>query len=313
MNGENTCIVVGASGFIGSYLLDALCGRGCKVIALTRNVRLAKNDSQHVEWVVGNIEDQNIWNKILVNNGILIYLAHSENMQNDNFIKSLSSLADNARAIGLKKIIYCSTASVFGKVNDENITELTRCDPLTIYEKNKLLTEKVLIQKINNQVELIILRPTAVFGCNGKNLNYLLDRVIKKRKLLNYIIRSLYGNRKLNLIYVENLVAVIVHFINSKEKYYSEIYIVSEDDEIINNYVEIEKILLDTIFGSNTKQTKISIPKYVLKIILYCRGRSNVNPYRVYNNKKLLNLGIKKPYSLKDAIIKYATVYVAKK
>ena len=70
----------------------------------------------------------------------------------------------------IKRLIHCSTAVVAGRVNDNIVTEQTECNPRTEYEKTKYQIEQILTQKARNHFPLTILRPTAVFGENGKNL-----------------------------------------------------------------------------------------------------------------------------------------------
>lgn len=309
MDKNTTCIVIGASGFIGGHLTRELIKSYERVIALTRNHKL-KTLPKEIQWIIGDVKEHNIWQRVLKKDAVLIFLANINDEKIYQIKESIKEMIKQSKLIGLKRIIYCSTADVAGSAKDIIITEQTKSLPKTKYEIIKYEIENVLIAENNNDIELVILRPTAVFGSGGKNLRLMINRILHRCNFINYIARTVNGRRKLNLLYVENFISAIMSFIETDKIYKSEIFIISEDEEEINNYIDVENILSQKLLHKKQKRPTIYFPSCILKFILILKGKSNTNPNRVYSNQKLLKTGYMKKYPLEKAIRKYASEYM---
>ena len=309
MGNNTTCIVIGASGFIGGHLTRELIKSYEKVIALTRNDKL-KILPKKIQWIIGDVKEHNIWQRVLKKDAVLIFLANINDEKIYQINESIKEMIKQSKLIGVKRIIYCSTADVVGCAKDTIVTEQTKSLPKTKYEIRKYEIENTLITENNNDIELVILRPTAVFGSGGKNLRLMIDRILHRCNFINYIARIVSGRRKLNLLYVENFISAIMSFIETDKIYKSEIFIISEDEEEINNYIDVENILIQELLSKKPKQPTIYMPSCILKFILILKGKSNTNPNRIYSNQKLLKTGYMKTYPLEKAIRKYASEYM---
>ena len=67
------------------------------------------------------------------------------------------------KKIKAKRIIYASSGSVYGISKKPNVTEKTELKPISLYNKVKMITERVLIS-FNKEFEIFIIRPATVCG-----------------------------------------------------------------------------------------------------------------------------------------------------
>ena len=62
-----------------------------------------------------------------------------------------------------KHFIYASSGSVYGIKKERNVTEDLSLDPISTYNKTKMISEKV-IESYKDHVKYHIVRPTTVCG-----------------------------------------------------------------------------------------------------------------------------------------------------
>lgn len=284
--------VIGASGFIGKHLLTYLSQQSVyKIKALTR-----KNNqisSPELIWVEGDLLNPDSLNNFIEEDSIVINLAYLAGQDN---IKAMTDLALICNQKKISRFIHVSTASVIGRTDEDIITESTFCNPISAYEKEKLLIETTLLKYSINNFNLCILRPTAVFGPGGKNLLKMFRQLTEGSLPLAYLRSCIFKDRSLNLVYVENVVAAIA-FLMSAKNIDQQIFIVSDDHSPSNNYTAVESKFLSAL-DKKYFFPRLFVPTKLLILGLKILGKSNANPYLKYSDSKLINLGFKKDYSL---------------
>tara|TARA_B100001093_G_scaffold519629_1_gene609548 strand:+ start:81 stop:1025 length:945 start_codon:yes stop_codon:yes gene_type:complete len=72
-------------------------------------------------------------------------------------------LADKAKRAGVKQFIYASSGSVYGIKDEENVTEDLELNPISEYNKTKMVSERVLLS-YSNDMTVQIVRPATVCG-----------------------------------------------------------------------------------------------------------------------------------------------------
>ena len=80
---------------------------------------------------------------------------------------STMRLADFASKSGVKQIIYASSGSVYGIKDEINVTEDLDLDPISEYNKNKMVSERVLLSYKENMI-IQIVRPATVCGLSPR-------------------------------------------------------------------------------------------------------------------------------------------------
>ena len=194
-------------------------------------------------------------------------------------------------SISKASLIHISSASVYGNCRSKVISEISKCSPKNTYQKSKLKDE-IDLQKIanNHSVKLFILRPTEIIG--NKSLNA--KKFIKSYQSASYfkrcIVKSLYGERLSHFVSSEFLIENIKKIIYEDIK--PGIYLVSEDNEELNSFNQIFKILDSKLYiDSKTMKLKLYFPLHFFFLIIFKILRSSEIPLssRFRSNKPIID------------------------
>jgi len=297
-----TVVIIGASGFIGEHLLSSLS----KSTDIEVRVLLHHNSPRNydnINFIEGDLLEPDSLDGLFVKNCTVINLAYLA----QHNIEAMTNLATACAKNQVRRLIHCSTAVVVGEVQMDWASESTLCRPTTEYEHTKLRIENVLLEMADKKFEVLILRPTAVFGPGGENLLRLANSLLTKSLWINYIKSCVFSRRNMNLVCVENVCAALV-FLLDVENIDREVFIISDDDSPINNYRDIE-VQLSVNFGKSYPVPRVFFPKVFLAALLRLVGKPNVNPSLKYSDQKLAALGYKKPQRLDVAIDAFSEWY----
>ena len=213
-------------------------------------------------------------------------------------LATISCCTSNLNPPNVKRLIHCSTAAVVGWSPDNLITE---------YGITKLKIERAIRAAAHDNLEISILRPTSVFGLDGEPLKKLAADLVAGNRLLNYLKSCLFGYRRMNLVHVANVVAAISFLTSYQENVDGEVFIVSDDDAIANNFAEVRRTLMYFLDCPDYALSPIPLPQWVLSLLLRSLGRNNINPNCNYSQSKLQNLGFKRSVIFEDGLMEYAS------
>lgn len=178
---KNKILITGGAGYIGSHVANLLIDQGYSVSIIdsliTGHKNLVPNKSK---LYICDIADRNIVPKIIEEGDfdLLMHFAglirvdesvkEPEKYNNYNCEKTKIFL-DMCFEGGLDKIIFSSTASVYGNPKKDKVSEDDELDPLNPYALSKLRVENFLINKSKNlPIKYIILRYFNVAGADEK-------------------------------------------------------------------------------------------------------------------------------------------------
>ena len=161
---KNIVAVTGGAGFIGSHTVDKLLDAGCHVVVLDNfSTGKMENLSKHKEnqklkvltvdvtdGVFAPLSDiEKEWGPVqrMVHLAAQTSVVHSiENPINDvrqNFVAT-TCVMEYARRKKLKKVVFSSSAAVYGDVETLPVNETDACTPMSPYGVDKLGTEFML-------------------------------------------------------------------------------------------------------------------------------------------------------------------------
>lgn len=285
--------VTGPSSFIGKHLIRSLCELrdiDIRVLVHRHRPEILK-EMADINLVEGDLLRSESLKAFLVPGCTVINLVHLRGISRQDNLNAAANLAVNCAKAGVRRFVHCSTAVVAGKANDNPITEKTRCFPVNEYERTKLDVEALLADKAKGNFDLAILRPTVVFGPGGKNLLKMANDLISGSPMINYLKSCLFGYRRMNLVSVHKVVAALVFLVSREESFDGGIFIVSDDEQPLNSYRDVEKCLMRSLGLRDYRLPMIYFPQYLLSILLKLAGRSNSNPFRNYYDGKLRGAG----------------------
>lgn len=166
-----TVVVTGATGYIGSQLTKKLLELDCKVIRLSRKKPESITGTKDL---ISDIRNLDTWNKLVQEADIIFHLAGDTSINNakdnpeENFLTTvmpIRMLINETKKIGIKKVIFASTVTVYGLTNQLPVSESRLPNPITIYDENKLLAERELLSACTRgDIECVILRLANVYG-----------------------------------------------------------------------------------------------------------------------------------------------------
>lgn len=174
-------LLTGGAGYIGSHVAHTLIDKGHQVTIIdnliTGSQRLVPKKARFIQCDISNKKEIT---KLLKNNtfDVVMHFAglikvdestkFPKKYDNYNYKKAkifLSTCFKN----NLKKIIFSSTAAVYGNPKGKKVSEIDRLSPLNPYAKSKSKLEKYIInESINSNIKYVILRYFNVAGADHK-------------------------------------------------------------------------------------------------------------------------------------------------
>lgn len=208
--------LVGASGFIGSRLIDLIGKENC--------CNIDKNPSEKYNDItsIRDIREINLEPVLpdTVETVILLAAEHRDDVSPISLyyevnVNGTLHVLDAMDKKGITDIIFISSAAVYG-LNKKNPDELFPPDPFSHYGKSKWQAEKLLRewqQKDPPNKSLTIIRPTVAFGeKNQGNVHNLLRQIASGKFLM--IGR---GENRKSMAYVGNVAAFIKFCLETKK------------------------------------------------------------------------------------------------
>ncbi len=208
-------LVTGATGFVGSHLVDAFLRAGHRVRCLVRSpTRLGWLEGKDIELAVGDCTRPETLAPAVVDAEIVVHAAAVTwaARRSDYFRVNasgtyhlLTACGEHARA--LRRFVFISSQAAAGPAADPDrgVTERDPPRPLSAYGESKLLAERH-VASLRDRIPSVILRPSAVYGPrDGNFLPYV--RMAKRGFLLEF------GRvpRTVSLCQVEDLARTVVN------------------------------------------------------------------------------------------------------
>lgn len=272
-------LVTGATGFIGSHLVEALLKRGYEVACLIRRTsNLRWIEGLGVRFIYGDCTDKDTLRGITKGFDYIYHLAGiTKAIRRERYFRENSLGTENIVNItaeenpDIKKFIYLCSLSAFGPSHDGRLpVEDDPPHPVSDYGRSKLLGEEAVLNQ-KNRINVVILRPPAVYGPRDRDI-YFFFKLIKKG-----IIPLWGGERFLSLLFVEDLISCIISAGEKGEG----IYFVS-DGEVYS----LESITEMIAGALGVRTVKLRIPESLLVIVaLISEGY-----YRITSCPPLLNM-----------------------
>ena len=292
-------LITGGCGYKGTVLIPKLLKLGHKVVNFdTQWFGNYLPKHKNLKNLKRNVVD--IDKKDLKNVDCVIHLASIANDPMSEIDKNLSwettalgtkLLLDKCIENKVKRFIYASSGSVYGLKKEKKVTEELDLTPLSLYNKVKMVTEKV-IQSYSSEIETFIIRPATVCGLSPRmrldvTVNILTYKAVKDKVI------TVYGGSQIRPnIHIDDITDLYIFLLNCNKKYCG-IYNAGFENLSVLNIAKIIK-----------KKFPCSI-----KII---KNSNDPRSYRL-NSDKLLRIGFKPQKNINIAIKEISEFFKNKK
>lgn len=308
--------MIGASGFIGTRILELLCKESAKYDC--KNIDLAPSLSFNNITTIGDVRNQHQMDSELHGFDLVVLLAaqHRDDvtptqLYYDTNIGGMEVTLNAMEKNGIKRIIFFSSVAIYG-LNKDCPNEDSPADPFNHYGKSKWQAEQLLAKwhKSHPDWNINIIRPTVVFGeYNRGNVYSLLKQISSGRFLMIG-----KGNNKKSMAYVGNIAAFVKYIIENITTGYNVFNYVDKPDINMNQLVFIISQTLDKHIPA------IHAPYRLAMLMGYCidafakltNRKTTISSARIkkfcatteFNSDKAHSSGFNAPYNLNEGLMR---------
>jgi nucleoside-diphosphate-sugar epimerase len=253
-------VVTGASGFVGSHVVDELLRRGARVRCLLRpSSTLRWLEGKPVELVFVSLEDAAalqaavagaVW---IVHAGGLISARHASEFHAVNVgVTERMLRAALSAGPGLRRFLYVSSLAASGPSRDGMpVTEAHPPRPVSAYGESKLRGEE-LVHQLRDRLPVCCVRPPAVYGPRD-------EVTLKIFRALRWHVRpEVRARGRFSMIYVEDLARAIALALED-DGAVGEIFFASEPD-----VCDFERLGLQLQEAMGTWAVPLRLPGWLL-------------------------------------------------
>jgi dihydroflavonol-4-reductase len=251
-------LVTGANGFTGSHLVKALLHQGNTVIGLVRkSSNLARLSDCNIQLVYGDITDRDALQKAM--NGVYtvfhtaayveIGIVNEAEMERVN-VEGTRAVLEVAQAVGISKLVYCSTIGVFGDTKGQVINETfqrIQTDFSSAYDRTKYQAQQLVDQFAQQGLPVVSILPSGIFGSDDPHFGPVLQQFLKGRLKV-----WAGGERITGIVHVDDLANAMI--LAAQKGKIGAYYIISSGDLTTREMFEIISLA-----------TGIPVPKEVPK------------------------------------------------
>lgn len=167
-------LITGGAGFVGKHLVQKLQERGTKVTILD-NLSTGSTEnipSSGISFFKGDIRSKDDLRKAAADVDAIVHLAATVSVpvcENDpvscteNNVTGTSNVFEVAKEFGIRKVVYASSAAVYGNLDSSSIKEDSATVPVSQYGKSKLENEKTALS-FSGSIDSVGLRFFNIYG-----------------------------------------------------------------------------------------------------------------------------------------------------
>ena len=215
-------LVTGGCGYKGSYLIPLLLEEGHQIISIDTqwfgNYLPNHKNLQNLKVDIRDIDKINM-------NGVdtIIHLANIANDPAVELNPTLSwevnvlagqQLIEKAQRSNVRHFIFASSGSVYGVKEEPNVTEDLELVPISVYNKTKMVAERVFIS-YQDKMQVHCIRPATVCGFSPRmrldvSVNMFTYQALKNKKMTVF-----GGDQTRPNIHIKDIANVYKHFIEN--------------------------------------------------------------------------------------------------
>ncbi len=277
-------LVTGGAGYIGSVLVPKLLDRGWDVtvfdcLLFGREPLAPVADHPRLSVVEGDLRDHEAVAALVEAHPwqAIIHLAAISNDPSSELdpaltravnLDGLEALFRRAKAAAVPRLIYASSASVYGLKQEAEVTEELSLEPLTQYARLKVRGEEILAELIDDSFCGVSVRSATVCGDSPRlrldlTINLLTDHALTRGE-----IRVFGGDQERPNIHIQDLTDFYVELVTAPaERINGEAFNVSRENSSVRDLAEMVRAEIDpklpirTVPTDDTRSYRLSAGK----------------------------------------------------
>lgn len=210
-------MVTGGAGYVGSRLVPWLLADGHQVVVYDRmwfGDGFLPRGNQNLRIIGDDIRNVEAFTKALDGVEAVIHLACISNDTSCGLDEALSTsvnydafepLVIAAKKAGVKRFVFCSSSSVYGSSNADNVTEDHPLIPLTLYNKYKGMCEPLLFKHQAPDFTCVVIRPATVCGPAPRMRFDLTVNILTMHAIMKGVITVFGGNQKRPNLHMDDM------------------------------------------------------------------------------------------------------------
>lgn len=221
-------LVIGGAGYVGSALLKKLLRKGYQVRVLDlfmfgdepiqdmlghKNLEIIQADFRQVDKVVEAMQGVDA----VVHLGAIVgdpACALNEALTIEVNLAATRMIAEVAKASKISRFVFASTCSVYG-ASDELLDERSRLNPVSLYARSKIASEKVLLGMRDARFRPTILRFGTVYGLSGRTRFDLVVNLLVAKAYVDGKITVFGADQWRPFVHVEDTALSIMHVLEA--------------------------------------------------------------------------------------------------
>jgi nucleoside-diphosphate-sugar epimerase len=221
-------LLIGGAGYIGSALVPLLLEKGYKVRMLDLflygkeplgssvkhpNLELIQGDFRQVDKVVFAMRGVDS----VIHLGGLVgdpACALDEQLTLEINLVATRVIAEAAKGFGVNRFIFASTCSVYG-ASDGILDEKSKLNPVSLYAKSKIASEKVLFELESPTFRPTMLRFGTIFGLSGRTRFDLVVNLLTAKAVFDKKITLYGGDQWRPFVHVEDAARSVLVMLES--------------------------------------------------------------------------------------------------
>jgi nucleoside-diphosphate-sugar epimerase len=238
-------LVIGGAGYVGSILVRKLLDRSYSVTVLDAllygdesirefygrpDFELIHDDMRNVEAVVRAMQ----YADAVVHLGALVgdpACALNEKLTLEINLAATRMIAEAARGFGVQRFIFASTCSVYG-ASDQLLDERSALNPVSLYARTKIDSERVLLALNDDRFAPVILRFATVYGLSPRPRFDLVVNLLAAQAVCEKRITIFGGDQWRPFIHVDDAAEAILKCLEAPlQAVKGQIFNVGSDDQ----------------------------------------------------------------------------------
>jgi nucleoside-diphosphate-sugar epimerase len=221
-------LVIGGAGYIGSALLSKLLDKGYRVTLLDLllygtepiqevidhpRLKVLQEDFRQIDKVVEATQGADA----VIHLGGIVgdpACALDEDLTTDINLMATRMTAEVCKGSGVSRFIFASTCSVYG-ASDIKLDEKSQLNPVSLYARSKIASEKVLLNMADDRFAPVILRFGTIYGLSGRTRFDLVVNLLTAKAVVDGQITIFGGDQWRPFLHVDDAATALMQVLEA--------------------------------------------------------------------------------------------------